>query len=352
MPGMSRRDFLKIAVLAGTAPTLLASCAGSDDKREVNFFNWSTYIAKDTLPKFSLETGIVVNYSVFSDEEDMFAKLRSGAMGYDLTVATDYMIPRLKALNLIDPYPTGALKNIGNIDSKFRDTPYVPQNAYTVPYLWGTTGIGYNKKHVSKRPDSWWDLWDPKYKGKISMLDNARDCVGIALLMKGYPQNTDSDAAFQAVEKLLISQKPLLKQYSSATYVDSLINGEVDLAMAWSGDVIQATKENPELDYVIPKEGSYMWVDNMCLVKGSRHRADTLRLVDYLIEGKVAADIANFVRYGSPNAAAKPYLDKTLLDDPRVFPPPSVQKRLEFYSILPPDLAQTWINTWSDVKAA
>jgi spermidine/putrescine-binding protein len=348
---VTRREFLKLAVVGAASPWLLA-CAAKEKEREVNFFNWSKYIGKDTLSGFTKDSGIKVNYEEFADEAEMFAKLRSGARGYDLIIGTDYMIPSLKGLNVIDPYPTGVLTKTGNIDKQFLNTPYDPDNAFTIPYLWGTTGIGYNKKMMPKPPTSWWDLWDEKYSGKISILDNARDCISTGLLLKGLPETTTDEKDFAAVRDLLVKQRPLVKQYSSTQYMDSLVAGELFMAMAWSGDVLQSARENPHLDYVIPKEGSYMWVDNLCLVRGSQHREDTLRLVDYLLEGPVAADIANTVRYATPNAEAKKTLDKDLLKDPRVFPPPKMAKLLKFHSLLEPDIQQLWTDTWEDVKVA
>lgn len=350
MAELTRRDFLRLAVLGAVSPALLAACAKGPEERVVNFFNWSTYIGPDTLPAFKKETGISVHYEVFADEEEMFAKIRSGAVGYDLVVGTDYMIPRLKALNLIDPIPPGVLTNLGNIDKAFRTPPYDPELAFTVPYLWGTTGIGFNKSKLDKPPTSWWDLWDEKHAGKISMLDNARDCLSVALMLKGHPETTSDEKAFAEARDLLVKQRPLVKQYASTTYIDSLISGEVNLAMAWSGDVLQACRENPQLDYAIPKEGSYMWVDNLCLMRGSRHRADALRLADYLLRGEVAADVANTVRYASPNAAARKHTDPALLKDPRVYPPAKVAARLSFHALLDPEQTALWNETWTDVK--
>ncbi|MBI5629523.1 MAG: spermidine/putrescine ABC transporter substrate-binding protein [Elusimicrobia bacterium] len=349
---VTRREFLRTSLLALAAPGLLVSCAKEAEKRVVNFFNWSKYIGKDTLPRFLRESGVSVNYEEFADEEEMTAKLRSGARGYDLIVAADYQIPRLKASNLIDPIPQGVLFNQGNIDPQFRNTPYDPDNAYSVPYLWGTTGIAYNKNKVPQTPSSWEALWDEKQSGKISMLDNARDCISMALLLKGYPEDTTDERQLEQAKQLLLAQKPLVRQYSSATYIDGLVAGELTLAMAWSGDALQARRENPQIDYVIPREGSFMWADNLCLVRGSRHREDALKLVDYLIRKDVAAEIANTVRYASPNAAARPLLDPALLKDPRVFPLAAVKTRLRFHALLDPDTTQLWNELWSDVKVS
>ena len=349
---LSRRELLRLAAAAAAAPLLstLEACSSGPQERVVNFFNWSKYIAKDTLPRFTKLTGIKVNYEEMADEEEMFAKLRSGARGYDLVVGTDYMIPRLKAMNLVDPFPPGTLKNVGNLDPKFRGTPFDPDDAFTVPYLWGTTGIGYNKAKLAKPPASWRDLWDERFSGKISMLDNSRDCVSTALLLTGKPETSGDEKDLEEAKQLLLRQRPLVKQYSSSTYIDGLVAGELQLAMAWSGDVLQASRENPQLDYVIPKEGSYMWVDNLCLVRGSQHREETLRLVDYLLLPDTAAEIANTVRYATPNAAAMKGLDDSLRRDPRVFPDKATQARLHFHALLDPAMSQVWSDVWQDVK--
>ena len=349
--GISRRDFLKIAVLGAVSPRLLAACAG-DEGPSVNFFNWSSYIAKDTLPNFTKKTGIRVNYNVYADEEEMYAKLRSGALEYDVIMGADFMISRLRALNLIERIPSGSLKNRVNLMPIFRHPPYDPHEEFTAPYLWGTTGIGYNKKRLPKSPSSWRDLWNADFAGRISMLDNARDCISVALLLLGISESTSNEADFDQAKDLLLKQKPLVRSYTSSNYVDDLISGEIWLGMAWSGDILQAIKENPDLDYVVPREGAYRWVDNLCLVRGAPHKEEALRLMDYLLEARVAADIASAVRYATPNKAALAYLAPSLLKDPRIYPPPSVEKRLRFNVQLDSVQMQQWNEIWSEIKVS
>ena len=354
-PKFTRRDFLNLGFLLPTLPPLLSSALCACFKREkenaVNFFNWSSYIGKDTLPAFTRETGVKVNYDVYADEEEMFAKLRSGALGYDLIVATDYLLPRLKAAMLIAPVPIADLKNFGYLDKSFLNTPFDPNQEISVPYLWGTTGIGFNKKLVSQPPTSWRALWDEKYQGRICMLDSARECIGVALLLKGLKENTTAGQDFEQAKDLLLKQKPLVKQYTSTTYVDSLVAGEAALTMAYSGDILQAIKENPHLDYIIPKEGSFLWMDCLCLMRGAPHRQEALRLIDYLLRPEVAADISNTVRYASPNAAAKSKLEPALRHDKRCYPSASVMSRLRYHMPADPEAYALWNETWSDVKA-
>lgn len=350
-PTVSRRGFLKTAILAPLLPAFLDACRRADKSRVVNFFNWSNYIGKDTLSDFKKSTGIEVRYDLFADEEEMFAKIRAGARGYDLIVVGDYLIPRFQSLNLIDPIPSGALKNMDNLYARYRKPVYDP-NETTVPYLWGTTGIAYNKKKLKTPPTSWWDLWDPKYKDRVSMLDNVRDCISVAMQLLKIPQTTRDPEDFKKIRELLVKQKPLVKQYSSSSYLNSLVAGEIDLAMTWSGDLFQAARDNPDLDYVLPKEGTYMWVDCLAMLRGSRHKEDTLRLIDYLLEPQVGASIANFVRYPSPNEKAFPFVDASLRKDPRVYPTPAVQKQLSLHHTLDSEQSELWNQTWADVKVA
>ena len=219
-----------------------------------------------------------------------------------------------------------------------------------MPYLWGTTGIAFNRKKLAKPPTTWWDMWDPKYADRISMLDNVRDCIAVAMQLLKIPQTTRDPEDFKKIRELLLKQKPLVKMYSSSSYLNSLVAGEIDLAMTWSGDLFQAARDNPDLDYVLPKEGGYMWVDCLALMRGSHHRADTLRLIDYLLEPEVAAGIADAVRYASPNQKALPLIDKSLRGDPRVYPPPSV--KLELHDVLDAEQSDLWNQTWADVKVA
>ena len=350
-PDLTRRDFLKIAALTPLMPSLLAACRRAEKGRIVNFFNWSNYIGKDALPNFTKRTGINVRYDLFADEEEMFAKLRAGARGYDLIVVGDYLIPRFRSLNLIDAVPAGVLKNMDNLAPRFRHTSFDPDET-TVPYLWGTTGIAYNKKTLKTKPTSWWDLWDEKNKDRISMLDNVRDCIAVAMQLLKIPQTTRDPEDFKKILALLVKQKPLVKMYSSSSYLNSLVAGEIDLAMTWSGDLFQAAKDNPDLDYVLPKEGTYMWVDCLALMRGSRHREDTLRLIDFLLEPQVAADNANFVRYASPNQMAWPLADPVLRKDPRVYPPQKIMNELMLHHVLDPEQSEMWSETWADVKVA
>ena len=352
MPSLTRREFLRWGAAGAAAAVgggLLEACSRRAKTNVVNFFNWSNYIGKETLPNFEKETGIKVNYENFSGEEEMFSKIRSGVRGYDLIVATDYMTPKLKALRLVDPIPHDLLPGISHLEPRFADPIYDPGLAFTVPYLWGTTGIGFNAGKVP-RPESWWSLWDSKFKGRMSMLDNVHDAIACALVMLGLPADTKNEAEIEKAKALLIKQRSLLKHYTSSTYIDELVNGELWMAQGWSGDVLQSARENKKVDYLIPKEGSFIYVDNLCLVRGSPNRENAVRLMDYLLRPQVAAEIANTVRYATPNASARKLLDPKLLKDPRVFPTADIEKRLHFTAPLDPETDELWNRAWQEVK--
>jgi len=346
-----RRDVLKAAALLAV-PGWLAACAKAAGKKTVHMFNWSNYIGKTTLSSFEEKTGVRVELDLFTSEEEMFSKLRAGVQGYDVLVGTDYMIERMKALKLIAPYPKGALRNLGNLAERFRHPPYDPDLEWTVPYLWGTTGIAYNKRHLKKAPTHWKDLWDPRYQGKIGMLDNVRDGIGCALVVLGLPTDTGEPAHLERAKALLLEQRPLLKHYSSSTYIDELASGDLWIAQAWSGDALMAARENPDIDYVIPRPGSFIWADSLCLIAGSKNQEETVRLVDHILEPEVAAEITETVRFPSPNEKAKAFVSRELLSDTRIFPDAEIEKRLRFYALLDEKKETLWNQTWQRVKLA
>jgi spermidine/putrescine-binding protein len=260
------------------------------------------------------------------------------------------MIPRVKALGLIEAYPDGKPANLSNIDKRFLNGAWDPGNKFSVPYLWGTTGIAYNKQKIKKPPASWNDLWNPEYSGKIGMLDNSRDSIGIALLAQGLPSESTTEGDLKKAEEHLLKQKPLLKHYTNASYIDELVSGELWITSAWSGDVLQAARENKEVEYVIPKEGSFMWVDALCLIAKSEHREDALKYVDYILRPEVEEEIVETVRYPTPNAKAKPLLPEAIKKDPRIFPPADVMKRLKFHDVITDEQTQAINALWQKVK--
>jgi len=366
---VSRRGFFKRAGAAGLllgVPGLLAACGGGSSTTTsgasgtpttqkladtLNFYNWSDYIAEDTIPNFEKEYGVKVVYDNYSSNDALLAKLQSGATGYDIIVPTDYMVTTMLGLNLLQEIDLANVPNIVNLYARFREEPFDPGNKYSVPWQWGTTGIGYNSEKVTGFQPSWDMLWDAQYKGKITMLTEIRDIFAVALFKLGYDANTTDPAQIDEATQLLIEQKPLLKHYTSDTYIDELASNDTWLAHGYSGDVFQAQAENDVVQYSIPSEGAIIWVDSMCIPTDAPHKYTAEVFMNYILEPEVSAAISNFVVYASPNEKAEEFLDPTILEDPSVYPPQEVQDKLTFMKELGAD-TELYNTAYEKVKAA
>jgi spermidine/putrescine transport system substrate-binding protein len=340
-----RREFLRRAALLAVAAGL-PGCKTHDSV--LNFYNWSNYIDPDTIPTFEHEFGAKVNYDNFSSQDILTAKMRIGVFGYDLVVATDYKIAKMCKAGLIEPLDLSKIPNVKNLYPRFRSGPWDPGNLYSIPWQWGTTGIGYNQKMVDKA-DSWDVMWDPRYAGAISMLDEARDAIGVTLMSLGLDGNSLRPDDLREAQRKLIAQRPLLKHYTSDTYIDELCSNDLALAQGWSGDVNQARSENGDIGYSIPQEGSFIWVDNLCIPKGAPHPELAHEFMNFVLRPDIGANISKFVQYASPNQAAEPYL-KDLLADPTIYPPAELMRdKLVFYANLGAD-EDKWQEVWRQVK--
>jgi putrescine transport system substrate-binding protein len=313
----------------GDAPAALAAPLPGNrrDERLLNVYNWSDYIDDRTVPLFQALTNIRVNYDVFSSNEDLLAKLRAGPTDFDIIVPTNNFIPTYRSLGLIEPLRQDLIPNLTNLDREFVETDYDPGNRYTVPWQWGTTGIGYNSKLVAGGVDSWGALFDPAAasRGRVSLLGEVTDLIGCALIYLGKSPNSSKDADLAEVVKLLRGIRSRLKKLTTDTYIDELAAGETWLAQGWSGDVFQAQDQNPDVRYVIPKEGSLRFVDVMCIPKGAPHPGNAARFINYALHPKVQARISRYVSYGTPVSLAKPLLPAEQLSDPAVYPPSSIK---------------------------
>jgi spermidine/putrescine transport system substrate-binding protein len=341
---MTRRGFIKRAGAAGLlvgASGFLAACGGDDKTdttgggtqelaKEIYFYNWSDYIAEDTIPNFQDEFGVKVVYDNYSSNDTLLAKIQSGATGYDIIVPTDYMITTMLGLNLLQEIDLDNIPNIANLYQRFREAPFDPGNKYSIPWQWGTTGIGYNSVEVPDFRPSWDMLWDENYSGKITMMNEIRDVFAVALFRLGYSPNTTDEAEIEEAKQMLIDQKALLKHYTSDTYIDELASEDAWICHGWSGDVLQAQMENESVMYAVPEEGSLTWVDSMCIPVGAPSKYTAEVFMNYICEPEVAAGITNYVYYASPNEKAEEFILPEILDDPQIYPPQEVMDKLTF----------------------
>jgi spermidine/putrescine-binding protein len=319
-------------------------------EKKLNVYIWSEYLPKEVIDEFTRRTGIAVRYDLYDSNEAVLAKLESGVADYDLVVPSDYMVRILIHLGLLRPIEKARLKNVGNLDPRFLDRAYDPGNAYSLPYVWGTTGYGYDKTKVSGTPDSWAPLFDPRYRGQILMLDDMRECFAAALKFQGRSLNATDPKVLRRAADLLEKQKPLVKTYNSGDYENILASGDVWLAHGYNGQLAKVVAENPQrFGYVLPKEGATLWIDSVCVPARARNVASIYAFLDYVLEPEVNARIVDGIRYASPNLAARRFIDPKILADPAVYPSDDALARCELLEDIG-DATTTMDEYWTEIK--
>ena len=342
-------------ILLGLLSMFVLSCSekqaeNNEMTNELNFYNWSYYIADETIPDFEKEFDVKVNYDNFSSNSEILAKFQVGASGYDLVVPSDYMVDIMIKLDLLEQLDKSNIPNFGNLSSNFQNLPFDPGNKYSIPYQWGTTGIGINTKYVAEFEESWELLWEEQYKGRISVLDDMRSGIVPALKLLGHSVNTTNENELEAAKELMFKQKELVRTYSSETYMDLLKSGDIWIAQGWSGDIYQVTKENPDVVFMIPKEGSYIWVDNLVIPKGSRNKRTAEEFINYLLRPEVSSSISNYTGYSSPNRAAIPLISEEFRNNNTMYPDSTTMSRLEYMTDVG-NATSVYNRVWNEIKS-
>lgn len=329
---------------------MAAGGCGPSSKLTLNVYNWGDYIDESVLADFEKKTNIKVNYDTFTTNEDMYIKLKSGGSSYDLLIPSDYMIKRMIDEGMLAKLNFENIPNYKYIGSQFKNLEYDPDNEYSVPYMWGTVGILYNKKMVSERPDSWRILWDQKYAKQILMLDSHRDSIGITLKMLGYSLNTKNLAELEQAKEALIRQKPLVLAYVVDEVKDKMIVEEAALALVWSGDAVYCMRENENLDYVIPKEGSNYWFDAMVIPKRAPNKEAAEKFINFMCEPEIAYRNADYIGYSSPHTEAVKNLPAEIRNNRTAYPPAEDLKNCEVFIDLGSAL-KDYDRIWTEIKA-
>ncbi len=335
-----------LLVVSGCGPG--PSVSGPDG--DVYLFNWGDYIDPAVLTAFTEEFGIRVVQDSYASNEDLLAKLQAGGVGYDVIVPSDYMVEVMIKEGLLQELDKSHLPNLRHIGVRHLGLAYDPDNRYCVPYLWGTTGLAYDADKIP-RPESWWVLWDGTYRGRISMLNDQRETLAVALRLLGYPINSTDRQELEAAKALLQQQKALVRTYNSENYDQLLLQGEVVLAHAWNGDVAKVAEEKASLKYVIPKEGGTIFHDNLCIPRSSRRQRTAEVFINYLLRPEVAARIVRYTMQASPNEGAHAHLPRTILENPAVYPPRAATTRLDAIR----DVGEALIlydRIWTELKAS
>jgi spermidine/putrescine-binding protein len=349
---------------AGEAAAEEAPAAG-DLAPELSVYNWADYIDEELLTKYEEEYGVRIIYDTFASNEDLLAKLQAGATGYDVIFPSDYMVAQMIELGMLAEIDQNNIPNLANMDPFFLDAPYDPGNKHCVPYQWGTTGLAYQTAVAGDTPpDSWAAIFDPEQAqkwaeaGGINVLNDQRELIGAALLYLGYSINDKDEAHLEEAKQVLLNAKPYIKTFNSEDYDDSLlIPGEVAISHAWSGDAAKAIYETTDEDsgesawgYTIPKEGAFVWQDNICVTVTSEKKATAEHFMNFLLDAQNGAAITNYTFYASPNAAAREYISEDILNDPGVYPPQEVIDKLEWAESLGETIF-VYDRLWTEIKS-
>ena len=342
---------LLLALCLCTACGRGRSASGTDNNLIV--FNYGDYIDRETLQMFEEETGIHVKYEEYVTAEDMYTKFSSGTIDYDLICTSDYMVQKMMMENSLLPLDQSEMAYKDNVDPAYLKLcrSFDPDNAYAVPYLWGTLGILYNEKMVDDPVESWEILWNDKYKNQIIMQNSMRDAFLVPLKWKGISVNTVKYEDLHMAQKLLMAQKPLVEAYLVDEIRDAMIAGDAALAVTYSGDATEAMDANEDLNYVVPREGSNVWFDCWVIPSCARHKKEAEKFIDFMNREDVAAMNFDYIYYGTPNQAVYRNLDEETREDETIFPPKEVLDLCEVYQYLGEDTDRVYNRLWKELKA-
>jgi len=368
------------------AGTLLAACGGGNqdaapaagadagagaggEEKVLNVYNYSDYIAEDTIPNFEQQTGIRVTYDVYDSDEILETKLLAGSSGYDVVVPTLNFFGRQIQAGVFMPLDKARIPNLANLDPSVmeRIAAQDPGNKYGVPYMMGTTGIGYNVDKVAAAfggteiAGSWDLVFKPENIAKlkdcgVTLLDTPSDMIPIALHYLGEDPHSSDPATIQKAADLLKSIRPYVQNFHSSQYVTSLANGSTCLVVGWSGDIIQARDRAEEagngvkVAYSIPKEGAPQWFDMLAIPADARHPGNAHAFINYLLDPQVAASNTNYIQYANPVKAATSLVDEEIRNDPTIYPPEDVAAKMFTYAINSPETDKLYTRLWTEIK--
>lgn len=335
------------------------STAGNDGEEvTINVYNWGQYIAEgdegamDVIAEFEAAyPNIHVNYTTYDSNETMYSKLKTGGISVDVIIPSDYMIARLIDEDMLLPLNFDNIPNYQYIDEAYKNTAYDPDNVYSIPYTWGTVGIIYNTKYVDAADVGGWELlWNEKYAGKILMFGNSRDAFGIAQYLLGYDVNTTDDAELQACADKLIEQRPLVQQYVMDEIFDLMENEEAWIAPYYAGDYLLMADENPDLAFYHPSQGFNFFIDAMCIPSCAQNKEAAETFINFLCDPEIAGGNMDWIGYGTPESAAKEYMDPDMVNSEIAYPPQEVLGKGTTFLFLPQETNQRMEELWLQVK--
>jgi spermidine/putrescine-binding protein len=335
----------------GLIGVLVLSGGCKPEERHLNIYIWTNYLPEDVVADFEKRTGIETRVDTYDSNETILAKLQSGVADYDIVVPSDYMLKVMIPQKLLREIDHARLQGFANLEPRLLDQQFDPGNRHSIPYLWGTTGIGYDRTKVAAPVDSWEALFDPRHAGRILMLDDEREAFGAALRLMGRSINeTDPVVLRQAAEKLK-QQKKLVRTYNSSDFANLLAAGDVDVAQGFNGELAEVVAASQgRLAYVIPKEGGTLWIDSLAIPASAQNVDAAYEFLRFVLEPEIAARIVNDVHYAGANQAALEKIDAAIRNDPAIYPPREILDRCELIEDLG-ETTQLVDELWTEVKA-
>ena len=351
-----KKSIITVLFLTCLLAFVLSGCGNSSSGKngEVIVYNWGEYIDPETITLFERETGIKVVYDEYETNEIMYPKVEAGATAYDVLCPSDYMIQKLIENDLLQEIDFDHIPNVKNIGQQYFDSSkeFDPENKYSIPYCFGTVGILYNKTMVTEPVDSWSILWDEQYADNILMQDSVRDAFMVALKLKGYSMNTLDETELNEAKQLLIDQKPLVQAYVVDQVRDKMIGDEAAIGVIYSGEAIYTQRENENLEYVIPMEGTNVWIDSWVIPKNAPNKENAEKFIDFMCRDDIALMNFEYITYSTPNDAARELIeDEDIKNSPIAFPDLSKYNHLETFHYLGSEGDALYNELWKEVKA-
>lgn len=352
------KKFIAVLLTGTFALGVLTGCSSENsgsDAGEVVVYNWGEYLDPEAIEMFEEETGITVVYDEYETNEIMYPKVEAGAVAYDVICPSDYMIQKMIENDLLAEINFDNIPNIENIGDEYMEwsTEFDPGNKYSVPYCWGTVGILYNKTMVSEPITSWDVLWDEQYKDSILMQDSVRDAFAVALKRLGYSLNSTDEGELQEAADSLIQQKPLVQAYVVDQVRDKMIGNEAAIGVIYSGEAIYTQRENPDLEYVVPEEGSNLWIDSWVIPKNAQNKENAEAFINFLCRPDIALMNFEYITYSTPNTAARELIeDESIRNSEIAFPDMSSLTDCETFQYLGDEAETLYNDLWNQVKSA
>lgn len=326
----------------------LSGCGMFKDK--LNLYSWADNFDEDVIKEFEKKFDVKVNYDVFSNNEELLAKVQAGGAKYDVIQPSDYMVATMVKLGLLEELNKANIPNADNIAANFRNLPYDPDNKYSVVYTWGVTGIAYNKKYVKENIQSWSDLWNPAYKGKVVLLDDSREVIGMGLKKLNFSNSSKDEKQLQQAVTDIKGLLPNVLAFDTDNIKQKMISEEAWIGTVWSGDAAIIQAENKNVAYVVPKEGGTIWADNYAIPKGAKHKELAEKFINFLLDPEISVKNYESIGYSNPNAKAKSIHSKEYLANPMINLSEQELKRTEWLADVG-DALTSYDKLWTELKA-